>query len=237
MSEPFTILYAEDERCIRQQFKSLLVKHGYVVREFRNGAEAVADFSRQRSDVVVLDVMMPRMSGRDACIAIRELDPEVPIIFHTAFDTETDELSGLAVGADDFVSKSSSNEIFLSRVAAAARRVRRSPSVSFPFGAGRVNAEACVFTEGNHRSRLSQHEVALLRIMCENPNRVLSKDFLQTRLFGPDYPGDLRSFDKTLERLRAKLADSASFLHTVPRQGVEYTPPEWQTTGIGTTSS
>jgi len=226
MDERVSVLYAEDERIVRKQFARLLSRSGYDVRAVNNGADAVADFVRRRSDVVVLDVMMPLMSGRDACLDIRKVDPDVPIIFLTALDSEIDELEGLSVGADDYVSKTASDDVFLARVAAAARRVRKPQSAGFLFGTGRVDSEASVFVDGDASSRLSVREVELLRLLHDNPNRILTKDFLQTRLFGVDYAGDLRSFDKTIERLRAKLSASSVFLRTIPRQGVEYDPPK-----------
>jgi len=226
MANQVSILYAEDDRIVRNHIVELLSENGYDVRPFRDGRAAVSDFRSRRSDIVVLDVMMPVMSGHDACVAIREIDNDVPIIFHTALDSERDELSGLGLGADDFICKDSSDERFLARIAAAARRTRRPPSSNFVFGTGHVDVDACIFSDGNVSNRLSIREIEVLRIFIENPNAVLSKDFLQTRVFGSDYAGDLRSFDKTIERLKAKIGKSAALIQTIPRQGLAYAPPK-----------
>jgi len=201
----------------------LLESRGFRVVTAKDGKEAVDIHRRERPDVVILDVMMLRMNGHDACREIRKVDASVPILFFTALDTEVDELLGLGLGADDFMSKTASDEKIVGRVVAAARRVSRSEVGNFLFGRGYVDAAACFYQEeGNDDARLTEREVLILREFVRHEGEVLSKDWLLTRLFGMDYDGDPRVVDKIIERLRAKVGSSAETIVTVPRQGFVY---------------
>jgi len=201
----------------------LLESRGFRVVAAKDGQEAVDIHRRESPDVVILDVMMPRMSGHDACREIRKVDASVPILFFTSLDAEVDELLGLGLGADDFMSKTASDEKIVGRVVAAMRRVTRSEIGNFLFGRGYVDAAAYLYREGgNDDVRLTEREVLILREFVRHEGEVLSKDWLLTRLFGVDYDGDPRVIDKIIERLRAKVGASVETIVTVPRQGFTY---------------
>lgn len=225
MKQVATVLLADDERPIREYVTELLESRGFRVIVARDGREAVEAHRRETPDVIILDVMMPRMNGYEACREIRKVDSSVPILFFTALDAEADELMGLGLGADDFISKTASEEKIIGRVSAAARRVSRSEQGNFLFGRGFVDAAACLYCEdGKIDVRLTEREVLVLREFTRYEGAVLSKDWLLTRLFGIDYNGDPRVVDKIIERLRAKVGSSAETIVTVPRQGFAYQP-------------
>ena len=107
------ILLADDERAVREGLKAMLVGEGFSVRTARDGADALAKFAEKRPDAVLLDVMMPKMNGFMACRQMRELDSLVPVVFLTAKDSEADQVRGMGLGADDFISKSAGDEVLL----------------------------------------------------------------------------------------------------------------------------
>jgi len=201
----------------------LLESRGFRVVEARDGQEAVEAHRRENPEVIILDVMMPRMNGHEASREIRKVDSSVPILFFTALDAEADELMGLGLGADDFISKTVSDEKIIGRVSAAARRVSRSEDGNFLFGRGFVDTAACMYREdGQDEVRLTEREVFVLREFTRHEGEVLSKDWFLTRLFGIDYDGDPRVIDKIIERLRAKVGSSVETIITVPRSGFVY---------------
>ena len=116
------ILLADDERMMRDGLKALLAGEGFAVRTARDGADALVRFSEKRPDAVLLDVMMPKKNGFAVCEELRRLDPLVPVIFLTAKDAEVDQVRGIALGADDFVSKSAGEEVLLARLRRALER-------------------------------------------------------------------------------------------------------------------
>ena len=222
MKEIATVLFADDDRIIRISIASTLRHAGYRVVVAKDGIEAVALHREERPDLILLDVGMPKKNGREACEDIRRIDSDVPILFYTAFDEDADQIAGLDCGADDFISKETSAEVLLARLAAALRRQCRSEAGNFMWGLGTVDASAQCYVEGTLRSPLTIREIEFLRYMAENEGAVISKDALLTRLFGINYSGDSRTLDKIVERLRNKLLGSSHFLTTVPRQGLIY---------------
>lgn len=117
------ILLAEDDRAVRNSLVAVLEGAGHSVRAVRDGRKALERFREKTPDIAILDVMMPVMDGREACIEMRKRDESVPILFLTALDSDADEVRGLAAGADDYISKTASDEILLARIGAALRRV------------------------------------------------------------------------------------------------------------------
>lgn len=216
------VLFADDDRVIRASIANVLQHAGYRVIVAKDGAEAVELHRKERPDLVLLDVGMPKRNGREACEDIRNVDSDVPILFYTAFDEDADQIAGLGCGADDFISKDASPEILLARISSALRRKHRSEFANFMWGEGTVNVAAQRYVEGHHQSSLTIREIEFLRHMSANEGAVISKDALLTRMFGIDYSGDPRALDKMIERLRSKLFDSSRFLTTIPRQGLVY---------------
>ena len=218
------ILIAEDEPAIRDGLAALLESEGYSVRAAADGDEALRLYRERRPDLLLLDVMMPRLNGYAVCTEIRRTDPDVPIVFLTAKDGEVDELRGLSIGADDYISKTATEAVMLARIAAALRRAQASTaSAVFDFGPCRVDAvQMRLFAADGTRSELSPREVAILRHFATHPGEVLSRDFLITRFWGVDFDGGDAALTVALHRIRAKLGGSAHLIETVARQGYRF---------------
>ena len=218
------ILLAEDDRVVRKTLVALFEKAGYSVRAFRDGSRTIAAFNESRPDLVVLDVMMPVMDGLSACREIRKTDGETPILFLTALDTEKDELAGLGLGADDYVSKSASDEVLLARVAALLRRVAQpSASGDFDFGPWHVDASRFVMTRGKKRESLVEREIAILRMFASHPGEVFNRDYMLTKFWGGDEGANDNTLSLAMFKLREKLGGACS-IDTVRGVGYAYRP-------------
>lgn len=219
------ILLAEDDRIVRSTLVALLENAGHSVRAVRDGKRALAAFGEKRPDLVLLDVMMPVMDGLAVCREIRKADDVTPILFLTALDSEGDELSGLGLGADDYISKSASDEILLARIAAAARRVMQ-PSVrgDFDFGPWHVIVSRFEMTCGRKRESLNEKEIALLRMFAAHPGEVFSRDHILTRLWGAESDVSDNTLNIAVCKLREKLGNEGSEIETVRGFGYSYRP-------------
>lgn len=220
------ILLADDERVLRQALTARLSGAGYGVRAARDGEEALALFRAEKPDLVLLDVMMPRLSGYEACRRIRETDADVPILFLTALEAEADQLRGLGVGADDYIFKTAPDAVLLARIAAALRRARAAPpDGDFDFGTWRVEARKLEMRRASgERTPLKERELAILRLLAEHPGEVFSRDFLVTRFWGVDADITDNALSVYLFGLREKLKDEGRALETVRGVGYAYRP-------------
>lgn len=223
------VLLADDERAVRAGLKRMLSAAGYAVRAVADGAAAVAECKARRPDLLLLDVAMPKLDGLGACRAVRQFDASVPILFLTAYAESSDELRGLAAGADDFIDKASLPEIVLARIEAALRRAsvgvaQDDSSVSFVFGGGTVDPDALVFRADGRQVDLSLREVELLRLFAEHPGAVFSRDALQTRFWGLSFEGTENALTMQIKRLREKLGPDGLRLVAVRGAGYRYEP-------------
>lgn len=219
------ILLADDERVLRQVLSCVLSDAGYDVIVVKNGAEALMQFRQAKPSLVLLDVMMPKMSGYEVCRRIRETDAETPILFLTALASEIDQLTGLGVGADDYICKTVSDAVLLARIASVLRRASRVTACGdFDFGAGRVDAAGLILRRAGVATALSERDVAVLRLFAERPGEVFTRDFLLTRF----WPDDARPSDGALNvyffGLREKLGVDGDLLVTVRGVGYVYRP-------------
>ncbi|MDQ3897569.1 MAG: response regulator transcription factor [Actinomycetota bacterium] len=210
MAEPATtILVVEDEESFVEALTVGLNREGFRVRIARDGVEALELFDVVQPDLVLLDVMLPRISGIDVCREIRTRS-RVPIIMVTAKTSEIDTVVGLEVGADDYVSKPYRLRELVARMRAALRRVPRPAPVASPAGVLEVG-DVCldperheVFVRGE-RLNLPLKEFELLEVLLENAGRVLTRDLLIDRIWGADYVGDTKTLDVHIKRIRAKV--------------------------------
>ena len=216
-----TVILADDERLIRQSLVGLLEANGYDVRAGKNGEEALRLYRERRPDLLLLDVMMPKMNGYDVCGTIRQTDVETPVLFLTALDSDVDELKGLGVGADDYISKTASNEILLARIAAAVRRHRHEePTGDFDFADWRVEPARQSMRRGaGDAVALREREVALLRWFAGHPGEVFTRDFLFAKFWGVSFDGNDSTLSIAILRLREKLGESAAGLKAVRGTG------------------
>ena len=227
MAEPPTILVVDDEQSYRDALSVALQREGFTVETAADGTEALARFDAARPALILLDVMLPQMSGVDVCRELRTRS-QVPIIMVTARNAEIDAVVGLEVGADDYVTKPFRLRELVARVRAA---LRRAPSADGPAPAveiievGDVKLDAARHEVFVHDSLvpLPLKEFELLELLLLNAGRVLTRDVLIDRIWGPNYYGDTKTLDVHVKRLRAKLeTDPANPTRIVTVRGVGY---------------
>jgi two-component system response regulator RegX3 len=215
MTQPeTTILVVEDEEAFIEALTVGLKREGFRVQVARDGAEALSVFDAVDPDLVLLDVMLPKISGIDVCRQIRTRS-KVPIIMVTAKAAEIDTVVGLEVGADDYVTKPYRLRELVARMRAVLRRApadepQLSTAQSMTVGDVTIDPEGHeVFVRGTQVS-LPLKEFELLALLVENAGRVLPRETLIDRVWGLDYVGDTKTLDVHVKRLRSKVEDDPS---------------------------
>jgi two-component system response regulator RegX3 len=215
MAEPqATVLIVEDEESFVEALVVGLKREGFLVKVARDGAEALDTFDSVRPDVVLLDVMLPKVSGIDVCRQLRSRS-RVPIIMVTAKGSEIDTVVGLEVGADDYVTKPYRLRELVARMRAVLRRSPRDEEEpvsgdAIEVGDVRLDPERHeVFVRGEAVS-LPLKEFELLEILLSNAGRVLTRETLIDRVWGPHYVGDTKTLDVHVKRLRSKVEENPS---------------------------
>jgi two-component system response regulator RegX3 len=207
------VLIVEDEASFSEALAFLLSKEGFVVTTAATGTEALAKFQGGEFDLILLDLMIPEISGIEVCRTIRA-QSQVPIIMLTAKDTEIDKVVGLELGADDYVTKPYSKSELVARIRAVLRRGANGLS-----GSGVSEGDAGVLSVANIRMDIDRHQVSvagqpislplkefeLLEFLMRNAGRVLTRNQLIDRVWGSDYVGDTKTLDVHIKRLRAKV--------------------------------
>ncbi|HEX7276735.1 MAG TPA: response regulator transcription factor, partial [Acidimicrobiales bacterium] len=202
-----TVLVVEDEESFVEALTLGLTREGFAVRVARDGAEALEQFDASRPDVVLLDLMLPRVSGIDVCRHIRARS-SIPIIMVTAKDSEVDAVVGLEVGADDYVTKPYRLRELIARVRAVLRRAGPEPEEDdgsvevLEVGDVVLDAERHRVTVRGSEIALPLREFELLELLLDNAGRVLTRDTLIDRIWGPNYVGDTKTLDVHVKRLR-----------------------------------
>ena len=203
-----TILLVEDEESYRDPLTFQLEREGYEVVAVEDGAAALATFDRVSPDIVLLDLMLPGMSGTEICREIRTRG-STPVIMLTAKDTEIDKVVGLEIGADDYVTKPYSYRELIARIRAVLRRG----------GEQDTHQEDGVLEVGHVRMDVSRHELLvdgepvriplrefeLLEVLLRNVDHVLTRGQLIDRVWGADYVGDTKTLDVHVKRIRSKI--------------------------------
>jgi len=232
------ILIAEDDVHIRTGLVDTLESEGYAVTAAADGRRALEIFQKQPHDLVILDIMMPEISGYDVCRRIRARDARVPVIMLTAKGEEIDKVVGLQLGADDYITKPFGVHELLARIAAVLRRTRPEPEpaavseglpTAFHIGAAHIDAGQYRVALAGRVHDLSAKELLLLRFFHRHPNRVLSRDELLNAVWGIDYFGTTRTLDQHIARLRKKIEPNPKqprVITTVHGVGYRYECPE-----------
>ena len=219
------VLVVEDEESISDALSYLLRKEGYTVTVAADGDTALAEFDRTGHDLVLLDLMLPGMSGTEVCKALRA-HSSVPVIMVTAKDSEVDKVVGLELGADDYVTKPFSSRELVARVRAVLRRVGENgddETSVVEAGPVRMDVERHVVTVNGQQARLPLKEFELLELLLRNAGRVLTRGQLIDRVWGADYVGDTKTLDVHVKRLRAKIEpDPAVPRYIVTVRGLGY---------------
>jgi two-component system, OmpR family, response regulator RegX3 len=212
MAEAPLILVVDDEQSYRDALRVALEREGFRVETASDGAEALERFDAVRPSLVLLDVMLPRISGVDVCRELRTRS-QVPIIMVTARNAEIDAVVGLEVGADDYVTKPFRLRELVARVRASLRRGRGEDAGAaqagevLEIGEVRLDAARHEVAVRGERVALPLKEFELLELLLANAGRVLTRDVLIDRVWGPNYYGDTKTLDVHVKRLRAKVED------------------------------
>jgi len=216
------ILLVEDEESYRDPLAYLLAREGYEVTTAATGPDALTAFDAEGADLVLLDLMLPGLSGTEVCRQIRQKS-DVPVIMLTAKDGEIDKVVGLELGADDYVTKPYSSRELLARVRAVLRR-RQAPVASGAEPGDEGGEDASVLVAGPVRMDVERHtvlvddrpvafplkEFELLELLLRNAGRVLTRGQLIDRVWGTDYVGDTKTLDVHVKRVRAKIEPDPS---------------------------
>jgi two-component system response regulator RegX3 len=220
------ILVVEDEDSFSDALAFLLQKEGFETVVADTGPKAIAEFEKSGADLILLDLMLPGLSGTEVCRQIRTRS-QVPIIMLTAKDTEVDKVVGLELGADDYVTKPYSSRELIARVRAVLRRQEEPDEVSGVLVGGnvRMDIERHIVSVDNVTIALPLKEFELLEFLMRNSGRVLTRIQLIDRVWGSDYVGDTKTLDVHVKRLRAKIEkDPASpeMIETVRGLGYKF---------------
>jgi two-component system response regulator RegX3 len=226
------VLIVEDEEDFADPLAFLLRKEGFSPAVATSGSEALEEFDRNGADIVLLDLMLPGMSGTDVCKQLRARSA-VPVIMVTARDSEIDKVVGLELGADDYVTKPYSARELIARIRAVLRRggeVPDGPAAGPAFGppvleAGpvRMDVERHTVTVAGQEVGLPLKEFDLLEYLLRNVGRVLTRGQLIDRVWGADYVGDTKTLDVHVKRLRSKIEqDPSSPRHLLTVRGLGY---------------
>jgi two-component system response regulator RegX3 len=202
------ILVVEDEETLSEAIAFLLSKEGFDVSVATTGPDAIAQFEKSGADLILLDLMLPGLSGTEVCRQIRTKSA-VPIIMLTAKDSEIDKVVGLELGADDYVTKPYSSRELIARIRAVLRRGELSDSVdggsTLEVGPVRMDIDRHVISINGEQISLPLKEFELLEFLMRNAGRVLTRIQLIDRVWGSDYVGDTKTLDVHIKRLRAKI--------------------------------
>ena len=219
------ILVVEDEESYRDPLSYMLRKEGFEVSLAATGPEALAEFDRGGADLVLLDLMLPGLSGTEVCREIRRRST-VPVIMLTAKDSEIDKVVGLELGADDYVTKPYSSRELIARIRAVLRRNAEPVLVDddvLEVGDLRLDPDRHTVEVGGTPTAFPLKEFELLELLMRNAGRVLTRGQLIDRVWGSDYVGDTKTLDVHVKRVRAKIeADPSQPVRLVTVRGLGY---------------
>jgi two-component system, OmpR family, response regulator RegX3 len=222
-----SVLIVEDEESLADPLAFLLRKEGFEATVVADGPSALAAFERSGADIVLLDIMLPGMSGTDVCRQLRQRS-SVPVIMVTARDSEIDKVVGLELGADDYVTKPYSARELIARIRAVLRRGGDADDAHpadpvLEVGPVWMDVERHVVSVNGSPITLPLKEFDLLEYLMRNSGRVLTRGQLIDRVWGADYVGDTKTLDVHVKRLRSKIeTDPASPVHLVTVRGLGY---------------
>lgn len=224
------ILVVDDEKTISDIIVFNLEKEGFEINVAHDGEEGLKKFHDESPDLILLDLMLPKMDGLEVCREIRKVS-SVPIIMLTAKDSEIDKVLGLELGADDYVTKPFSNRELVARVKANLRRHSNREQQDgenanvneIVVGELIVHQDAYIISKRGEEIELTHREFELLHYLAKHIGQVMTREHLLETVWGYDYFGDVRTVDVTIRRLREKIEDSPSHpAYIVTRRGVGY---------------
>ena len=219
--EDVTILVVDDEFRMRKLVKDFLQKEDYNVIEAADGEEAIKLFeeNKEKINLILLDVMMPRLDGWSVLRQIRQ-ESKVPVIMLTARGEEQDELFGFELGVDEYVTKPFSPKILIARIKAIINRTDNKEKENRNYGGIEINTEGRTVTVDGKLIELSLREYELLKYLLDNENVALSRDKILNNVWNYDYYGDSRTIDSHIKKIRHKLGKKGKYIKTI--RGVGY---------------
>ena len=221
--DDITVLVVDDEARMRKLVCDFLQKKGYKYLEAEDGEQAVDRFfERKDIDLVILDVMMPKMDGWAVCKEIRQYS-KVPIIMLTARSEERDELLGFKLGVDEYISKPFSPKILMARIDAILRRTGQEEE-AISVGGIVIDKKAHLVTIDDKQVELSVKEFELLNYFMENRGVALSREKILNNVWNYDYYGDARTIDTHVKKLRSKMGEKGDFIKTIWGMGYKFEP-------------
>jgi two-component system, OmpR family, response regulator RegX3 len=219
------VLVVEDEESFSDALSYMLRREGYEVEVAATGPDALTAFDRAGADMVLLDMMLPGLSGTEVCRSLRARS-HVPIIIVTARDAEVDKVVGLELGADDYVTKPFSSRELVARIRAVLRRGAEPEELmtsTVEAGPVRMDVERHVVSVDGIQTPMPLKEFDLLELLLRNAGRVLTRGQLIDRVWGADYVGDTKTLDVHVKRLRSKIEpEPANPKHLVTVRGLGY---------------
>jgi DNA-binding response OmpR family regulator len=221
-----SVLVVDDERNIVELVRLYLEKEGFNVVSAADGEQALVQFERTDPDLVILDLMLPKLDGFEVCRELRRRG-DVPILMLTARSEDIDAIVGLELGADDYVTKPFNPRALVARVKAILRRTDATAKGGRPIQVGdlRIDPRRREATIGERRLDLRAREFDLLAALARDPGVVLSRDTLLEDVWGTDFPGETRTVDVHVAEVRKKLGDDGPQIETLRGIGYRLVPP------------
>jgi two-component system alkaline phosphatase synthesis response regulator PhoP/two-component system response regulator ResD len=221
-----TILVVDDERNIVELLRLYLEKEGWAVLATSDGEEGLALHARHDPDLVILDLMLPKVDGFEVCRELRRRG-DVPIVMLTARDDVVDSIVGLELGADDYVAKPFNPRALVARIKAIFRRTEATGRGGRPIEVGelRIDPRRREATVGARRLELRAREFDLLAALARDAGVVLTRDALLEGVWGTDFPGETRTVDVHVAEVRKKLGDDGPSIETIRGLGYRLVPP------------
>ena len=216
------ILIVEDDMDIQELLQEFLQESGYKADIAGDGVAAVDMFANNLYDLILLDILLPKIDGFTVCELIRK-QSQVPIIMLTAKGEESDELQGFSIGADEYISKPFSPKILVARVEALLRRTNSlNQDQVLDIGGIEINKAAHIVTIGEQNIELSYKEFELLVYFVENAGIALSREKILNNVWNYDYFGDARTIDTHVKKLRSKLGEKGTYIKTIWGMGYKF---------------
>jgi len=222
------VLLVEDDESLGEIVKYNLEKEGFEVVWTLDGESALRELEKGHFDIVILDIMLPKISGVEVCRKIRESErtKELPVIMLTALSDEATKIKSFSYGADDYITKPFSMKELIARIGAISRRMGKSVGQVIEFDGLRLDKVSRTVSVNGTPIHLTKTEYQLLEFFLENPNRVFSREEILERVWGADHSESSRTLDVYISRLRKKLKEKGRYLKTLSRLGYKFSTEE-----------